>query len=79
MFELNCTHILLIFGEIWSKGSNLISFFLIDVVAEVADVNVEALNIKPYQPPQKHCRGSAGAKCIFIKLPRHFICRDKKC
>ena len=71
--------ILLILGEIWSKGSNLTSLLLIDVFAEVAEVNAEALNIKFYQPWQKHCGGSAEAKCIFILSPRHFICRGKKC
>ena len=71
--------ILLILGEIWSKGSKLTSLFLIDVFAEVAKVNTKALNIKSYQPQQKHCRGSAEAKCIFIYLPWHFICHSKKC
>ena len=50
--------ILLIFVEIWS--------ILIDVFAKVAELNAEALNIKSYQPRQKHCWGSAEAKCIFI-------------
>ena len=58
--------ILLILSEIWSKGSSLTSLLLIAVFAEVAQVNAEALNIKSYQPQQKHCRGSAEAKCIFI-------------
>ena len=58
--------ILLIFGEIWSKGSNLTSLLLIGVFAKVAEVNVKAFNIKSYQPQQKPCRGSAEAKCIFI-------------
>ena len=71
--------ILLILGKIWSKGSNLTSLPLVNVFAEVPEVNTEALNIKSYQPRQKHCRGSAEAECIFIKLPRHFICRGKKC
>ena len=66
--------ILLILDEIWSKGSNLTSLFLIDVFAEVAEVNTKALNIKSSQPWQKNCRGSAQAKCIFIQLPQHFIC-----
>ena len=57
--------ILLILGEIWSKGSNLTSLLLIDVFAEVAQVNAEALNIKSYQPRQKHCRGNAEEKCVF--------------
>ena len=38
--------ILLILGETWSKGSNLMSLLLVDVFAEVAKVNAEALNIK---------------------------------
>ena len=52
--------ILLILGEIWSKGSNLTSLRLVDVFAEDAEVNAEALNIKSYQPQR-----SAEAKCIF--------------
>ena len=58
--------LLLILGEIWSKGSNLTSLLLIDGFAEVAHVNAEPLNIKSYQPRQKHCRRNAEAKCIFI-------------
>ena len=58
--------ILLILGEIWSKASNLTSLLLVDAFAEAVQVNAEALNIKSYQPLQKHCRGSAEAKCIFI-------------
>ena len=61
------------------KRSNLKSLLLVEVFAEVAEANTEALNIKPCQPRQKHCRGKAEAKCTFIELPRHFICRDKKC
>ena len=71
--------ILLILGQIWSKGSNLTSLPLVNVFAEVAKVNTEALNIKSYQPRRKHCRRSAEAKYIFISLPRDFICRGKKC
>ena len=37
--------ILLILGEIWSKGSNLTSSLFIDVFAKVADVNAEGLNV----------------------------------
>ena len=37
--------ILLNLGEIWSKESNLTSLLLVEVFAEVAEVNVEALNI----------------------------------
>ena len=48
--------ILLILGEIWSKGSNLTILCLVDVFAEVAEVNAEAFNIKSYQPRQKNCR-----------------------
>ena len=54
--------ILLILGEIWSKGSNFTSLLLVEVFAEVAEVNTEALNIKSHQPQQKHCRGKAEAK-----------------
>ena len=56
----------LILGEIWSKGSNLTNLLLVEIFAEVADVNTEAVNIKYCQPRQKHCRGKAEAKCIFI-------------
>ena len=58
--------ILLVIGEIWSKGSNLTSLVLVAVFAEVTKVNAEALNIKSCQPWQKYCQGSAEAKCIFI-------------
>ena len=57
---------LLIPGEIWSKGSNLTSLLLVEAFAEVAKVNVETLNIKSCQPQQKHCWGKAKAKWIFI-------------
>ena len=45
------------------KGATLQVYFLsmFSVFAEVAQVNAEALNIKSYQPRQKHCRGSAEA------------------
>ena len=62
--------ILLILGEIWSKGSNLTSLLLV-AFAEVSEVNTKALNIKSCQPQQKHCRGKAEAKCIFMQLPQH--------
>ena len=42
--------ILLILGEIRSKGSNLTSLLLV----VFAEVNTKALNIKSYQPWQKH-------------------------
>ena len=61
------------------KGSNLKSLLLVELFAEVAEVNTEALNIKSCQPRQKHCRGKAEAKCVFKELPRHFICHGKKC
>ena len=48
---------LLILGEIWRKRCNLTSLILV-VFAEVGKVNVEVLDIKSYQPQQKHCRGS---------------------
>ena len=70
--------ILLILGEIWSKASNLTSLLLIDVFAKAAQVNAEALNIKSYQPRQKHSWESVGAKCICIYLPQHLTCRSKK-
>ena len=54
--------ILLIVGEIWSKGSNLTSLLLLNVFTKVAEVNAEAFNIKSYQPWQKHCREGAVAK-----------------
>ena len=37
------------------KRSNLKSLLLVEVFAEVAEANTEALNIKPCQPRQKHC------------------------
>ena len=49
-FEMNCTYNTFIFGETWSKGSNLTSLLLINVFAEVAEVNAKAPNIKSYQP-----------------------------
>ena len=58
--------LLLLLGEILSKGSNLINLLLVEIFAEVAQVNTEALNIKSGQPRQKHCRGKAKTKCIFI-------------
>ena len=71
--------ILLILGEIWSKRSNLTSLLVVDIFVKIAKVNAKALNIKSYQLQQGHCRGSAKAKSIFIKLPQHFIWCDKKC
>ena len=65
-FRMELYTILLILGEILSKGSNLTSLLLIDVFSEVAQVNADALNVKSYQSRQKHWRGSAEAKCIFI-------------
>ena len=52
--------ILLILGEVWSKGSNHTSLLFVDVFSKVGKVNVEAKH------RQKHCRGSAEAKCIFV-------------
>ena len=57
--------ILLILDEIWNKGSKLTSLLLVHVFAEVDELNTEALNIKSYQPRQKHCRGNAEEKCVF--------------
>ena len=71
--------ILLIIGEIWSKASNLTSLLLVDVFAEVAQVNAKALNIKSYQPQQKHCRGSAEAKCIFFATAKNTEIRGLFC
>ena len=48
--------LLLLLGEILSKGSNLINLLLVEIFTEVA---TEALNIKSGQPRQKHCRGKA--------------------
>ena len=47
-FGIDLHTIILIFGEIWSEGSIL----LVNVFAEVAQVNTEVLNIKSYQPWQ---------------------------
>ena len=57
---------LLILGEIWNKGSNLASSLFVEVSAEVAEVNTKTRNIKSCQTRQKHCRGKAEVKCIFI-------------
>ena len=65
-FGIELYTMLLILGEIWSKVSNHTSLLLVDVFAEAARVNAEALNMKSYQPWQKHCQGSAETKCIFI-------------
>ena len=46
--------ILLILSEIRNKGSNLTSLLLVDIFAEVAEVNAEARNTKSYQPRQKY-------------------------
>ena len=43
----------------YGEGSNLTSLLLVEVFAEVAEVNTKALNIKSCQPRQKHCRGKA--------------------
>ena len=49
------------------KGSNLKSLLLVEVFAEVAEINTEALDTKSCQPQkQKHCRGKAEAKWILI-------------
>ena len=59
--------ILLILGEIWSKGSNLTSLLLVDVF----------VNIKSYQDRQKDCQGSAKANCIFIITSAFYLPRQK--
>ena len=50
----------------WSEGSNLTTLVLVEVFAEFARVNVEALNIKSCQPQQKHYQEKVEIKCIFI-------------
>ena len=58
---------LLILGEIWSKWSSLASLLLIEVFAEVAEVNAdEALNIKACQRQQKLSRKSQGKMHFHI-------------
>ena len=57
---------LLILGEIWSKWSSLTSLLLIEVFAEVAEVNAEALNIKACQCQQKLSRKSQGKMHFHI-------------
>ena len=57
-FWIELYTILLILGEIWSKGSNLTSLLFVNVFAEVAQVNAKSLNINSYQLREKHCRGS---------------------
>ena len=44
----------------WSKRSNLTSLLLVDVFAEVAEVNSKARNIKSY-----HCRRKCRGKMYF--------------
>ena len=51
--------------QVYFIPNKLTSLLPVDVFAEVDQVNAEALNIKSYQPRQKHCRGSAEAKRIF--------------
>ena len=58
--------IILIPGEMWSKGNNCTNLLLVEVFVKVAEVDNEALNIKSFQPRRKHGRGKAEAKCIFI-------------
>ena len=57
---------LLILGKIWSKWSSLTSLLLIEVFAEVAEVNAEALNIKACQHQQKLSRKSQGKMHFHI-------------
>ena len=57
---------LLILGEIWSKWSSLTSLLLIEVFAEVAEVNAEALNIKACQHQQKLSKKSQGKMHFHI-------------
>ena len=45
---------------------NVLYFIVLYFFAEAAQVNAKALNMKSYQPQQKHYQGSAEAKCIFI-------------
>ena len=59
-FGIDLHTIILIFGEIWSEGSIL----LVNVFAEVAQVNTEVLNIKSYQPWQN----------IAEEVPRQNVC-----
>ena len=56
---------LLILCETWSKRSNLTSLLIVEVSGEVAKVNTKALNIKSYQPRQKHCRGKKSRQNLF--------------
>ena len=44
--------ILLILGEVWSKGSNFTSSLFVNVFAKVAEVNAEALKVTVIQISQ---------------------------
>ena len=52
--------------QVYFNPSKLTRLLLVDVFAEVAQVNAEALNIKPYQPRQKIYRENAEVNSIFI-------------
>ena len=41
--------------QVYFNPNKLTSLLLVDVFAEVEQVNAKALNIKSYQPRQKHC------------------------
>ena len=73
--------ILLIFGKIWSKGSNFTSFLLVEVFAEVADGNTEALSIKSCQPRQKNCWGKMYFHIVTsaFYLPRQKVLKFEGC
>ena len=70
MYNKICTTIivhiiLLILGEIWSKGSNFTSLLLVEVFAEVVEVNIEAANIKSCQPRKKNIAEEKPKQNVF--------------
>ena len=81
---------LLILSKIWSKGSNLTSFLIVDVFSEVAEVNTEDLttsfgkNIAEEVPRQNVFLYSYFSILFAVaenaeirRLPvRHYIVRD---
>ena len=70
--------ILLLLGEILSKGSNLINLLLVEIFAEVAQVNTEALNIKSGQPRQKALPRKSQNKMYFhIVTSAFYLPRQK--
>ena len=64
LYNNNCTHNTSCSWRNMEQRTSLTSLILIEVFAEITEVNTEALNIKSCQPRQKHYRGKAEAKCF---------------